>query len=119
MLRASLICPHGTICKTPEVRAQQRELWEFRDDHVATRVSGWGVSYWRWIFADLPGARFREPPGKEVLCPLSRELCLSSLMSDRETKGILGAGKRVLERLEPLYVEEPTLLVKTEGSSLW
>lgn len=46
---ASLICPRGTVCK---IRAQERGLWEFKEDHMATRRGGWGASYRRWISAD-------------------------------------------------------------------
>ena len=68
MLTASLICPHGNICKTSEVRTQQRELWEFREAHMGTRAGGWGASYWRWISADLLDDRLSGPPRREVLC---------------------------------------------------
>lgn len=117
MLRASLICLHGTVFKAPKIKAQQKELREFREDLMGTRGDGWGASCQRCIFADLPGDVLREPAGREVLCPLSRELCLLSLMSDGETQGILGAERRLLARLEPLYMEERTLLVKRDALS--
>ena len=40
MVTASLICPHRTIGK---IRAQEKELWKFKENHVATRGDGWGL----------------------------------------------------------------------------
>ena len=85
---------------------------------MATRKGGGGLLMGDgFLQINLVTGYENHPEGKS--CVSSSWSSVSSLISDGDRRGILGTGRRLLEGQGSLYAEDPTLLVKREGSSLW